>query len=373
VVALALGSGTALAGGWTFTDLSLLGGIVGDSFATKINNNGDITGVAVYNGYDGNRRATLWSGGVAYNLRSFGSTLPAISSAGSINDSGVIVGSANYDSSAGLSYHAAMFSTNAPPVDILPPNSYPANASSMVGDINNSGQMVGYALSDTYGQVPLYWSDASTYKILDAGSLGQGSANRINNGGQTCGFIQVATSGGYLPNAAFWDANGKLTNLGTFGEWTSTAHGINDAGQVLVSTKDRNSNEWSLVWQDGEYEMLTGLGGARTSASAINNDGRLIVGQSQTADGVMHAVLWKDGEIIDLNSLVSGTDLVLYNAQDINEKGQIVGNAYTADGHTSVAFLLTPDAAPVPIPAALPLLASGLAALGVFRRRFLRV
>lgn len=68
---LALGSGAALADGWTFTDLSLQGDIVGKSTARAINNNGDVVGYAGFAGDDQNH-AVFWSGGVAYNLGALG-------------------------------------------------------------------------------------------------------------------------------------------------------------------------------------------------------------------------------------------------------------------------------------------------------------
>jgi probable HAF family extracellular repeat protein len=71
-------------------------------------------------------------------------------------------------------------------------------------------------------------------------------------------------------------------------------------------------------------------------------------------------------------ALVSGNALAgwtLNYAYDINDKGQIVGYGKNGTSSSNAAFLLTPDAAPVPIPASLPLLGSGLAALGFMRRK----
>jgi probable HAF family extracellular repeat protein len=371
---LALGNGTALATEWTLTDLSLQGDIAGMSYAAKINNNGDIVGSALFAG-DGYNHAALWSGGSAYNLGTLGSA----SMAQSINDAGVIVGDSYYPmgSELGTGRHAAIFSTSAAPVDILPTSTYPTYDSSVAADINNSGDIGGYALY-SFGQTdPLMWSDPATFQVLDGGGTA-GYIRDINNMGQASGDVGVwrkLITGyeAYHSEAAYWDADGTLTNLGLFGGDVSNSLDINDLGQVLVVVMD-GSREWSLVWQDGEsVQTLAGLGGDSTTANAINNSG-LIVGMAKTTDGAKHAVLWQDGEIIDLNGLISGTDLVLEYAIDINEQGQIVGIARMPDGSTlgrQVAFLLSPNLTPTPVPASLLLFGSGLAGLGLFRRRML--
>ena len=57
----------------------------------------------------------------------------------------------------------------------------------------------------------------------------------------------------------------------------------------------------------------------------INSKGQ-IVGQSFSCDtGTARAVLWEEGAIIDLNTLVpANTNLSLADAFNINERGEIV-------------------------------------------------
>ena len=376
VAVLALGSGTALATDWTFTDLSLQGGIVGDSYALGINNNGDIVGKASFAGLDTHDyHATLWSGGVANDL----GTLGLESSASSINDSGVIAGKA-FVTTFPTDFKAALFSIGADPVNIHPYDiAYSVSSWSGIGDINNSGKMVGSLSTDYYDRLPILWSDSETYTILDAGPLNNGNAHRINNLGQVTGLIAVNkydSQGNYLgwfPEAAFWDADGTLTPLGTFDGKHCFTGGLNDLGQVPVNVDNGNAYErWTYVWQDGAIgERLADLGGGLTDVHAINSDG-LIVGTATTADGEKHAVLWQAGEIIDLNDLVSGTDLILEYASDINEQGQIIGWGVRDDGTATgqtVAFLLSPNLTPTPVPTSVLLFGSGIAGLALIRRR----
>jgi probable HAF family extracellular repeat protein len=64
------------------------------------------------------------------------------------------------------------------------------------------------------------------------------------------------------------------------------------------------------------------LGGDSSSASDLNEAGQ-VVGQAGTADGFYHAFLWDNGTMIDLGTL-GGT----YSyAEGINDLGQVVGTS----------------------------------------------
>lgn len=88
------------------------------------------------------------------------------------------------------------------------------------------------------------------------------------------------------------------------------------------------------------------LGGASSSANAINDTGQ-IVGWSYTSNGVDHAFLWSSGNMVDLNSLIDpASGWTLEGAGAITNLGWIVGTGRNAFGETH-AYLLTP--APEPI------------------------
>jgi len=56
-----------------------------------------------------------------------------------------------------------------------------------------------------------------------------------------------------------------------------------------------------------------------------------------------HAFLWEKGTMTDLNSLVvSGTTLILTDAQDINDRGEITGIASDPSTGANVAFKAIP-------------------------------
>jgi probable HAF family extracellular repeat protein len=88
---------------------------------------------------------------------------------------------------------------------------------------------------------------------------------------------------------------------------------------------------------------MTDLGtlGARlmnhAEAKAINNQG-IVVGWSEN-----RAVIFRQGVAKDLNQLVAKpVGYMLVDAVDVNDAGQIIGNALTPAG-TTHAFLLNPD------------------------------
>lgn len=116
---------------------------------------------------------------------------------------------------------------------------------------------------------------------------------------------------------------------------------------------------------------LDGLPGNTNGSYAygINNTGQ-IVGFSDTSKG-NHAVMWHNGVLTDLNSLigVSGDDSGkwrLIEAYGINDHGQIVGWGKNPEGDDH-AFLLTP--VPEPEIHALLLVGLGLVGFAVRLRR----
>lgn len=130
----------------------------------------------------------------------------------------------------------------------------------------------------------------------------------------------------------------------------------------------------SPAWA-GTGFTITDLGtlrGADSYARDINNNGQ-VVGNALTV-GEYHAFLYSEGSLFDLNTLLpSESGWLLGAAYGINDLGQIVGWG-TINGHDH-AFLMTPSGEPlssVPVPSAVWLLGSGLAGLlglGRGRRR----
>ena len=204
----------------------------------------------------------------------------------------------------------------------------PLSPDSKAEAINNTGQVVGVSAAGAF----LWNSGTVTYLGGLGGSGGQASA--INDLGQIAGSAYLS---GNSAMHAFLYSGAALTDLGTLGGTNSVAFGINSAGQVVGwSETTGNGARHAFLYSGWSMTDLGTLGGKNSQADAVNRDGS-IVGWAMTSAGEQHAVLWKSGQIVDLNSLVSlASNAVLVEATAINDAGQIAAN-----GSNGRAYLIT--------------------------------
>ncbi|MCC6908588.1 MAG: hypothetical protein IT430_11640 [Phycisphaerales bacterium] len=230
---------------------------------------------------------------------------------------------------------------------------------------------------DTVGQAPLesFWLPRPALwprdgGVIDLGTLGGdlGSARDINEVGEVVGSSGFEPGGSIFVGHAFLWRNGIMIELGTLGGESSGAGAINNQGQIvgdseyefgnyadrgflwengvmtalpaappeLYSRGANDINEKSeaigygggfdlqvnaLLWRNGEMIDLGSLSGQGSRAEAINDLGQ-IVGRSEAANGNGHAVVWIDGRIIDIHDGRYGA----YSwGQDINNAGHVIG------------------------------------------------
>jgi probable HAF family extracellular repeat protein len=390
--AVALSRGSALATGYTFTDLTTAMGVyaVGGG---SINNNGDVVGSARFSDSTP-YHAYLWRNGNATDLSSLGGQ----SGASYITDSGMIVGGAYADPSVNNMYNqAVIYSLGSGPINIHNTMTYNANNSGAagVGYYNGNTYIVGQAYNDKVTVMhAVRWTYDATNPTNTAGTAidmnptkASGATfdssfsglRKMNSSGQMVGFA-APTDIGYA-RATLWDSpnDRNPTYLQTDG-WQSTyAIDINNSGQILVNLYN-GVNKSSGIWDGTNLRMIPNPEGRESFlASAMNNLGQVVgtglTQQTTNGSGDNHAFLWQDdgtanGTLIDLGSLLQGWYLV--SALDINDKGQIVVGANQSgfDKGATTYLVLTPT--PTPIPAALPLFASGFLGLIGARRRFFR-
>lgn len=110
------------------------------------------------------------------------------------------------------------------------------------------------------------------------------------------------------------------------GDYTGTSlRGINEWGQVVGKVysfdhpEPNDDHEIAFVWDtENSFQLLETLGGRWNEAWDINDSGQ-IVGEAWDSSGRSHAVIWEDGNVLDLGGVTHG------RANAINNVGQVVG------------------------------------------------
>jgi probable HAF family extracellular repeat protein len=177
----------------------------------------------------------------------------------------------------------------------------------------------------------------SAWTIRSLGTLGVDSqALAINDSGVVVGSSRLRRE--RLPAHAFLWQNGRMRDLGTLGRDlgsdlpnVSSAVAINDRGQVLGnSSVDQNSPvSHAFVWQAGRMTAVTTVLGPDSYGQALNERGQ-VVGWSgdDFGYGRGRAILWEQGRLRSLGALPGREHSWAY---DVNERGVVVGESYSVD------------------------------------------
>ena len=354
--------------------LAALGGTAGG--ANSINNRGWATGSANQAG-DSVGHASLWvNPSNVIDLGSLGGQSANSAVAWPVkNNNGLIVGISDTadDNPLGEAFSCWPFFTPGAPTrktcngfrwsngarTPLPP--FPGGFNSYATAANNRGQVVGWAENGIHDpscdpafqilqfRAVIWQPDGRMQELPPLPGDSTSAATAINDLGQVVGIsgaCGVAVGGVSATHAVLWQ-NGVPTDIGNLGghSW-NTPTAINNHGTVvgfsLRAGQDGTRNFEAFIWTSVTGIRPLGMppGDIRSEASGINNKDQ-VVGLSRAPSG-LRAMLWQNGIVTDLNNLtLPGSPYLLY-ANDINDAGQIVGEAYDANTGEAPAFLAMP-------------------------------
>jgi probable HAF family extracellular repeat protein len=137
------------------------------------------------------------------------------------------------------------------------------------------------------------------YRIVElvgfTGSWGSW-ANDMNNKGEVVGYA-ADDFGEY--RALFWDAGGNLVNLGGTGPYSSKAYGISENGIVCGWSDQRSGRVEPVVWgANSQPQYLPILPGQYGGICMDINDRGIAIGVSVNSAGDRTAVAWVFGQVM---------------------------------------------------------------------------
>ncbi|WP_309711795.1 hypothetical protein [Armatimonas sp.] len=314
--------------------------------ATALNNHGQVVGnsdkyiFGIAHGQElGN--AFIWDDGFTDPLRGYG----LMSRAFDINDNGDVVGTAFEDLRTGLAEHdeeshwwPALWVGD--PKDHRPddrPLRLPDNSEGAAYRINNRRVIVGSPES--------LWRPESAHRMKHTRltipeKVPTFRITGINDFGGMIGVSYFHSREPLIGDSA-WEAwlwrKGKWVRLSPELK-ESAPQDLNDEEFVVGWGRAAGAKKLPMLWKDGKGTPLSEQEG---DAQAINNKGRIV--GSFWSGNRSYACLWEGGKALNLNERIPiNSGWTLYDATNINDKGQIVGTGKFGKERLS-AFLLTPQ------------------------------
>jgi probable HAF family extracellular repeat protein len=194
-----------------------------------------------------------------------------------------------------------------------------------------------------YQQRAFLWD--KQHGMQDLGTLPGGTdaeAILINERGQVVGHSYTASTQGSvcfpLATSSFlWEKGKGMVDLGGFGGTCTLAQDLNNQGQVSGLYDSADGFERAFLWERGSIHDLGGsIGGLQAGAFAMNEHGQAVGFATLSGEVLFHATLWKHvGEITDIG--VAGDDQCSYAAA-INVRGQVVGSSIPVCNGDSSTF-----------------------------------
>lgn len=237
------------------------------------------------------------------------------------------------------------------------PLSFSDGTSTSALDINNNGHVVGSYFDGT-NPTQGFRYDGTTYTPINSTGGGFLQASGINDTGHVVGTFAATVGTQSSMQGFLLHPDGTFSILSVPGATFTDAMGINNAGQIVGRFRDAGFAERGFLYSGGLYTPIAVPGALWTNAMGINSVGDIV---GSFHDGTAEHGFHYSNNVF---SIIDPESSVLTNAWGINDAGHIVGTFYGPTGgyHGFVA-------APVPLPAALPLFVTGLGFVSLALRR----
>jgi probable HAF family extracellular repeat protein len=196
--------------------------------------------------------------------------------------------------------------------------------------IDAHDDLVGRIFQGRYGILPTLWPKHGDFVIIPLPYPTQfGSADAISPAGKY--IVGTGSSSTYQPRCFSWSRSGTAVDLGTLGGDACIANAVNDAGQIAGQSNVVPGNPTHAFLSTGGImrDLGTLPGGGFSRLTGLNSAGHG-VGQSDVANGVLHAVYWDGDQWVDLGDTTR-------EATGINDFDDVVGVAVI--DYTGRAFL----------------------------------
>lgn len=278
------------------------------SFSADINAAGQVAFTEFIGGV---ARGKFYDGKVIRDIGTLGGPATAVTA---LNDAGQVTGTSS-TRTEDVS-HAFRWSRTTGMIDLAPPGA----GISTGADINNKGWVTGTALFPPGRFHAFRW--APNTGMVDLGSLNMSSNGfALNDAGTVVGASE-SVEGGIGQNAVRWPATTPLV-LTPFATPFSAAWDINNAGQIVGNGGlEPTFSDRAFLWSPQTGIIDLGVTAANVpSAEQINEKG-LVIGNLYTP-GTARGFVWsrETGPIVFGTAEVDAT-----STADLNKRGQVVGS-----------------------------------------------
>lgn len=350
-----------------------LGALPGNnvSYAFWTTNNGLTTGDSENGAIDPltgfpETEAVLWRSGQIIDLGTLGGN---VSSAGSVNSHGQVVGAALNSipdpfaasfgplNGNGVFPQPIFFFTIATQAHAFLWDGTMHDLGTLGGPdsaafyVNERGQATGYSFTNSTPNPTTGIPTIDTFlwdhgKMIDLGTLGGtvSSPYSMNERGEVVGESFLA---GDQTIHAFLSQHGrKMKDLGTLGGSFGMADSINRAGDIVgISSLPGDQQTFAFLWKNRVMQNLGSVDGDPCSEGISVNASDQVVGDSwDCGHEFQHSFLWENGSMVDLLSLIRpGSGMQFRVADSINDRGEIAVQGILSNGDLRAILLIPCD------------------------------